>query len=118
MIIITALAIKASHFYICSRRVALTLLPVLLCMTVLHGSAALAETGKHPGTVILETEDDYVGDIDTVISATRIRQPLTESPASITVVDRNMIEASGAVEIADHWDLVSLYPGVQHQSLG
>jgi iron complex outermembrane receptor protein len=110
MIIITALAIKASHFYICSRRVALTLLPVLLCMTVLHGSAALAETGKHPGTAILETEDDYVGDIDTVISATRIRQPLTESPASITVIDRNMIEASGAVEIAD---VLRLVPGMQ-----
>lgn len=57
-----------------------------------------------------ETEADFTGDIDTVISATRIRQPLTESPSSITILDRDMIEASGAIEIAD---LLRLVPGIQ-----
>lgn len=88
----------------------LILLPALLCMAVLHGSAALAETVNLPPATSLETEDDFIGEIDTVISATRIRQPLTESPASITVIDRNMIEASGAVEIAD---VLRLVPGIQ-----
>jgi iron complex outermembrane receptor protein len=59
---------------------------------------------------LLETEADFTGDIDMVISATRIRQPLTESPASITIIDRDMIAASGAIEIADTLRLV---PGIQ-----
>jgi iron complex outermembrane receptor protein len=57
-----------------------------------------------------ESESDYLSEIDTVISATRIQQPLTESPASITVINRNMIVASGAVEIAD---VMRLVPGIQ-----
>ena len=57
-----------------------------------------------------ESEMYFAAEIDTVISATRIHQPLTESPSSITVIDRNVIEASGAVEIADVFRLV---PGVQ-----
>ena len=57
-----------------------------------------------------ESEQDFMAEIDTVISATRIQQPLTESPASITVIDRNMIVASGAIEIAD---VLRLVPGVQ-----
>jgi len=59
---------------------------------------------------LYETEHDFVGDIDTIISATRIRQPLTESPSSITVIDRTMIEASGAIEFAD---VLRLVPGMQ-----
>jgi iron complex outermembrane receptor protein len=59
---------------------------------------------------LLETEEDFTGDIDTVISATRIRQPLTESPASVTIIDRDMIAASGAIEVADTLRLV---PGMQ-----
>jgi iron complex outermembrane receptor protein len=59
---------------------------------------------------LLETEEDFIGDIDTVISATRIHQPLTESPSSITIIDRDMIAASGAIEVADTLRLV---PGMQ-----
>ncbi|MDH5471048.1 MAG: TonB-dependent receptor plug domain-containing protein, partial [Gammaproteobacteria bacterium] len=58
----------------------------------------------------LESEADYLTEIDTVISATRIQQPLTESPSSITIIDRDMIVASGAVEIAD---VMRLVPGIQ-----
>jgi iron complex outermembrane receptor protein len=57
-----------------------------------------------------ESEQDFMGDIDTVISATRIRQPLTESPSSITIIDRDTIAASGAIEVAD---VMRLVPGVQ-----
>jgi iron complex outermembrane receptor protein len=59
---------------------------------------------------LLETEEDFIRDIDTVISATRIRQPLTESPSSITIIDRDMIAASGAIEVAD---VLRLVPGIQ-----
>ncbi len=57
-----------------------------------------------------ETEEVFFSEIPNVISATRIRQPLTEAPASVTVIDRAMIEASGAIELADVFRLV---PGVQ-----
>ncbi len=45
-----------------------------------------------------ETEEVFFSEIPNVISATRIRQPLTEAPASVTLIDRAMIEASGAIE--------------------
>ena len=57
-----------------------------------------------------ETEEAFFSEIPNVISATRIRQPLTKAPASVTIIDRAMIEASGAIELADVFRLV---PGVQ-----
>lgn len=45
-----------------------------------------------------------------MLSATRLQQPLAEAPASITVIDRKMIDASGAVDIPD---LFRLVPGMQ-----
>ena len=72
---------------------------------------ALQATGYAPGAdMALETEEDFTGAIDTVISATRIRQPLTESPSSITIIDRDTIAASGAIEVAD---VLRLVPGIQ-----
>ena len=86
--------------------VALLLLPMAVTS---HTAVAAAAPG--PGTVALqENEEDFTGDIDTVISATRIRQPLTESPSSVTIIDRDTIVASGAIEIAD---VLRLVPGIQ-----
>ncbi|MGB1702157.1 MAG: outer membrane receptor protein, partial [Cycloclasticus sp.] len=48
-------------------------------------------------------------DIPVVLSATRLAQPQTEAPASITVIDRALIEASGATEVAE---LFRLVPGM------
>lgn len=45
-----------------------------------------------------------------VLSATRLLQPVSESPAAITVIDRELIEASGAIEVPD---LFRLVPGFQ-----
>lgn len=56
------------------------------------------------------SEKDYLGPLPTVLSATRLSQPLPEAPAAITVVDRDMIRASGARELADVFRLV---PGFQ-----
>ncbi len=58
----------------------------------------------------LVTEADYLADIPVVLSATRMLQPVNTAPASITVITRDMIDASGAQEIAD---LLRLVPGFQ-----
>jgi len=48
-------------------------------------------------------------DLGIVLSATRLAQPKTEAPASITVIDSEMIKLSGAKNIAD---LFRLVPGM------
>jgi iron complex outermembrane receptor protein len=52
------------------------------------------------------SEEDFFADIPMVLTATRLEQPLIEAPAAITVIDREMIKASGAREIADLFRLV------------
>jgi iron complex outermembrane receptor protein len=44
------------------------------------------------------------------ITASRMTQPMNQAPASMTIIDRGMIEASGAIEIVD---LLRLVPGFQ-----
>ncbi|OOZ37382.1 TonB-dependent receptor plug domain-containing protein [Solemya velesiana gill symbiont] len=56
------------------------------------------------------SEDLFFGEIPVVLTATRIRQPIENLPASITVIDRDMINASGASTIPD---LLRLVPGFQ-----
>ncbi len=56
------------------------------------------------------SEADFYAAIPEVVSATRITQKLTEAPASISLIDRDMIRASGAVNIPD---LLRLVPGFQ-----
>lgn len=55
-------------------------------------------------------EEIFFQDVPVVLSATRLSQPISESPAAITVIDRELIEASGAIEIPD---LFKLVPGFQ-----
>jgi len=81
------------------------IMTLAMCLAAVCGLPATA-AGSHA----FETEEDFIGDIDTVISATRIRQPLTESPSSVTIIDRDMIVASGAIEVAD---VLRLVPGIQ-----
>ncbi len=63
----------------------------------------------------LPTEEVFLGEIPIVLSVTRLQQPVNETPAAITLIDREMIEASGARDIAD---LLRLVPGFQvaHES--
>jgi len=55
-------------------------------------------------------EDDslslFNADIPIVLSATRLAQPQTEAPATITIIDRQMIKLSGAKEIPEIFRLV------------
>lgn len=59
-------------------------------------------------------ENDYIHEIDlyedvqTVTSATRLKQKITDAPVSVTIIDSKMIEASGATEVHE---LLRLVPG-------
>lgn len=63
-------------------------------------------------------EFDYFGDVPMVLSASRMLQPLADAPNAMTVIDREMIAASGARNITDLFKLVpgmyvSYYKGSQ-----
>ena len=74
------------------------LLPVALVMPVLSAAQAMV------------TEDDLLGDIQMVHSVTHMDQTLPETPASVTIIDRRMIDASPALDVVD---LLRLVPGLQ-----
>lgn len=59
---------------------------------------------------VLPSEADFFAPQPIVLSASRLAQPLSEAPAAVSVIDREMIEASGFTEIAD---LLRLAPGFQ-----
>lgn len=56
------------------------------------------------------SEEDFYSDMPLVLTATRLAQPIDEIPGSVTIIDRRLIEASGALEIPD---LFRLVPGFQ-----
>ncbi len=74
----------------------------LLCLS----SAA---SGDSPELAML-SEEDFFAESPIVLSASRLTQPLNESPAPITVIDHDMLEAAGTVELTDALRLV---PGFQ-----
>jgi iron complex outermembrane receptor protein len=53
--------------------------------------------------------DDYLSDIPVVLTVTRLPQSRAELPTAVTVIDHEMIEASGAVELTDLFRLVAGY---------
>ena len=55
------------------------------------------------------SEADFFTDFPVVLTATRLKQPQKNSPIATTVIDREMIEASGFTEIAD---ILRLAPGM------
>ncbi|OJW80249.1 MAG: hypothetical protein BGO62_15800 [Thiobacillus sp. 65-1402] len=54
------------------------------------------------------TESDFLDDLPVVLSASRLSQPVNETPAAVTVIDQPMIRASGFRDIPD---LLRLVPG-------
>ena len=52
--------------------------------------------------------EDFFSDAPLILTASRMAKPVLESPASVSVIDREMIEASGVRELAD---LMRLVPG-------
>lgn len=73
------------------------------------------------------TEADFLADLPVVLSPSRLPQPLADSPSSVTIVDRDMIRASGFTQVADLFRLVpgfsvaynsSLLPSATYHCLG
>lgn len=54
----------------------------------------------------LVSEDDILGDMPVVLSVTRLAQPAAEAPATVTIIDREMIDASGARTIPEVFRLI------------
>ena len=59
------------------------------------------------------SEEDVLGDIPMVNIASRFEQPVHRAPASVTIIDRALLDASGAQTWADVFRLV---PGFQSYS--
>lgn len=55
------------------------------------------------------SEQDFLQDFPIVLSASRLAQPISETPNAMTVIDRKMISASGARNIVE---LFRLVPGM------
>lgn len=78
---------------------------LLLILTGLSTSTLYAGTDKP-----LITEDDLYSELPFSLTATRLPQTIKDSPVSITVIDREMIEAYDPQELID---VLRLVPGFQ-----
>ncbi len=67
-------------------------------------------TANEPVLDSLPTEDDYLADIPIVLSASRLSQPESEASTTISVITREMIDASTAKNVPD---LLRMVPGFQ-----
>ncbi len=56
----------------------------------------------------IATEADFLSPVPVVLSASRLREPIAEAPTAVTVIDADMIAASGFTNVAD---LFRLAPG-------
>lgn len=60
----------------------------------------------HANSSRMVNEDDYIGDVPTVLSVSRLSQPLSDAPSAVTVIDRQTIRASGIVDLPEIFRLV------------
>jgi iron complex outermembrane receptor protein len=80
-----------------SVRAVLRVLPAMLAGSFASGAFALELT-----------EADFLDDLPVVLSVSRLSQPVNEAPAAVTIIDQDMIRASGFRDIPD---LLRLVPG-------
>lgn len=80
-------------------------LPLLLGICLLAAPSGGVLAADAQGRPLL-SEEDFLGEMPVVSSATRMAQPLSETPAATTIIDRQMIEATGARSIVDVFRLV------------
>lgn len=76
----------------------------LTALTLALGAVGLSSAGE------VTTEDAFFSDLPVVASVSRLPQRASEAPGAVTVIDREMIRASGARNFAD---LLRLVPGFQ-----
>lgn len=65
------------------------------------------------------SEQDFFGEVPMVLTVSRLVQPVSEAPAAVTVIDRDMIRTSGLRDLADVFRLVpgfyvGLFSGNEH----
>lgn len=72
-------------------------------------ASLFAGTTRARDDVPIVTESDYYADLPTVLSASRLSQARRDAPVATSIIDREMIEASGARQISD---LFRLVPGM------
>jgi len=77
---------------------------VSIAVTILYSQATIA-LAEHN-----DFDDDLFAEMPVVLTATRLSQPLNEAPISTSIIDEEMITASGAQNIQD---LFRLVPGFQ-----
>jgi iron complex outermembrane recepter protein len=74
-----------------------------------------------------QAESDFFGEAPVVLTVSRMHKPLDESPASVSIIDRQMIRNSGARQLADVFRMVPGFivgyysgnePQVIYQGLG
>ncbi len=61
-----------------------------------------------PAQAATLTESDFLAELPVVLTVSKMTQPLADSPAAVTVIDQDMIRASGYQDIPD---LLRLVPG-------
>lgn len=71
---------------------------LLLCALSLHTTASANDA--------LLSEDDFLGDLPTVLTVSRLAQPKEDAPSAVTVIDQETIRAAGIIDLADVFRLV------------
>ncbi|MBU4499709.1 MAG: TonB-dependent receptor, partial [Gammaproteobacteria bacterium] len=61
-----------------------------------------------PAAAAALSETDFLDEMPVVLSASRLSQPVTDAPTAVTIIDQDMIRASGFRDIPD---LLRLVPG-------
>lgn len=77
---------------------------------IFFAAAAMSKADSEELQLSLLTESEYLGEVPTVVTATRMPQLQSEAPAAVTVIDAETIKASGVRSLAD---LMLLVPGFQ-----
>lgn len=71
-----------------------------LVLAFAWGSSAAEERG------LPLSEGDFLAEMPLVLTVSRLAQPISEAPAAVTVIDRQMIRDSGAWDLAEVFRLV------------
>ncbi|TCV87348.1 TonB-dependent receptor plug domain-containing protein [Sulfurirhabdus autotrophica] len=82
----------------CRQRI--SILSLLLSFALSALAAELQQTGG------ILSEQEFLTEMPVVLSVSRLAQPTSETPGAVTVIDRDMIRASGFREIPDLFRLV------------
>ena len=68
--------------------------------------AAAASPVTWAAEPLLLSEQEFLGELPVVLTASRLAQPQAEAPAAVTIIDRQMIDASGVRNLSEVFRLV------------